>query len=150
MQVQPIQPQTSTARSAGRDARADRPTVLLADGGTDVHAVFGAALEREGYRVIHAFSAAECLRLARMGPVRAALVSVGWCGLLTWHRLHELAAEAAAGGYAIICLTTDPRLGPDSGRLPPGTAAVLTLPCTPEVLAAEVRRAVRERGEMPN
>ena len=148
MYVQPIQPQTSTSRSAGRDTRADRPAVLLADGGTDVHADLESALEREGYRVIHAFSAAECLRLARLGSVRAALVSVGWCGLLTWQRLHELAAEAAAGGFAIICLTTDPRLGTDSGRLPPGTAAVLTLPCTPEVLAAEVRRAVREPGEL--
>lgn len=149
MHIQPIQTRT-TKPAPARDARADRPAILLGDGGTDVHAIFAAALEREGYRVIHAFSAAECLRLARSGGVRAALVSVGWCGLLTWRRLHDLAAEAAAGGFPIVCLTTDPRLAPDAMRLPPGTSAVLTLPCTPAALAAEVRRAVGVRGGQPN
>lgn len=171
MHAQPIHTHTSCARYAGPTARgdapavrggrlaaraekpaagADRPAVLLADGGTDVHAIFGAVLEREGYRVIHAFTPAECLRLARAQPVGAALVSVGWCGLLTWRRLHDLAAAAAADGFAIVCLTTDPRLHPDTRRVPPGTAAVLTLPCTPDALAAEVRRAVGGRGGLPN
>jgi DNA-binding response OmpR family regulator len=148
MHTQPIH--TQPVPFAGRDTRAERPAVLLADGGTDVHAIFSAALEREGYRVLHAFSAAECLRLAHAGGVSAALVSVGWCGLLTWRRLHDLAAEAASGGFSIVCLTTDPRLAPETRRLPPGTLAVLTLPCTPEVLAAEVRRAVGPRDAQPN
>jgi DNA-binding response OmpR family regulator len=170
MHAQPIHTHASCVRSAGPVARAEppavrarlaaraekpaadagRPTVLLADGGTDVHAIFGAVLEREGYRVIHAFTPAECLHLAHVHPVGAALVSVGWCGLLTWRRLHDLAAEAAAGGFAIVCLTTDPRLDPDTRRVPPGTASVLTLPCTPEALAAEVRRAVGVRTGQPN
>lgn len=130
--------------------RADRPAVLLADSGEDVHAIFGAALEREGFRVVHAYSADECLRLAGTRGVRAALVSVGWCGLLTWRRLHALAAAASAGGFPIVCMTTDPRLAPDRGRRPPGAAAVLTLPCRPEDLAAEVRRAIRDVGAQPN
>jgi DNA-binding response OmpR family regulator len=150
MHAQPIHTHTSCARFADRGAGADRPTVLIADGGTDVHAIFGAALEREGYRVLHAFSPAECLRLAGTRSVHAALVSVGWCGLLTWRRLHDLAARAEAGGFAIVCLTTDPRLAPEQLRLPPGASAVLTLPCTPDTLAAEVRRAVRARGASPN
>ncbi|HST62078.1 MAG TPA: hypothetical protein VLK84_25475 [Longimicrobium sp.] len=167
MHAQPIHTHTSCVRAAAPVARArpdaragrvaswaerpapdaGRPAVLLADGGTDVHAIFGAVLEREGFRVIHAFTPAECLHLAHVHPVGAALVSVGWCGLLTWRRLHDLAAEAAAGGFAIVCLTTDPRLDPDTRRVPPGTASVLTLPCTPDALAAEVRRAV---GTQPN
>jgi DNA-binding response OmpR family regulator len=160
MHAQPIHTHTSCVRAAApaaradrpdvraaRPVRADRPAILLADGGTDVHAIFSAALEREGYRVIHAFTPAECLRLAHAGGVSAALVSVGWCGLLTWRRLHDLAAEAEAGGFSIVCLTTDPRLAPEANRVPPGTLAVLTLPCTPAALAAEVRRAV---GTQPN
>lgn len=150
MHAQPIHTHASCSHFAGRGTRADRPAVLLADGGTDVHAIFGAVLEREGYRVIHAFSAAECLRLAHAQPVGAALVSVGWCGLLTWGGLHDLAAEGAARGFAIVCLTTDPRLGPEAHRVPPGTVAVLTLPCTPGALADEVRRAVGLRAGQPN
>lgn len=150
MHAQPIHTHTSCARFGGPGAGADRLTVLLADGGADVHAIFGAALERAGYRVLHAFTPAECLRLARAGGVGAALVSVGWCGLLTWRRLHDLAAEAAARGFPIVCLTTDPRLAPEAHRVPPGTSAVLTLPCTPAALAAEVRRAIRPRGRLPN
>ena len=150
MQPQPIHAQASGSSSAGRGRPRDRPAVLLADGGTDVHAIFSAALEREGYRVIHAFSAAECLRLAHAGGLRVALVSVGWCGLLTWRRLHDLAAEARAGGFAIVCLTTDPRLAPDRLRIPPGASAVLTLPCTPQALADEVRRAANADGGAAN
>lgn len=133
-----------------RDARASRPAVLLADGGEDVHAIFGAALEHAGFRVVHAYSPEECLRLAGSRGVRAALVSVGWCGLLTWRRLHALAAAASAGGYPIVCMTTDPRLAPETRRRPSGAAAVLTLPCRPEVLAAEIRRAIKDGGALPN
>jgi CheY-like chemotaxis protein len=151
MQAQPIiESPTSSPSSIGSDARGGWPAVLLADGGTDAHAILSTALEREGYRVIHAFSAAECLRLAHAGGVRAALVSVGWSGLLTWRRLHDLAAEAAAGGFAVVCLTTDPRHAPDARRLPPGTSAVLALPCTPEALASAVRRAVHTYPDQPN
>jgi DNA-binding response OmpR family regulator len=145
-----IHPLTPIARDAGCDARVDRPVVLIADGDADVHAIFGAALERECFRVIHAYSEAECLRLAGTRPVRAALVSVGWCGLFTWRRLHDLATAAASGGFVIVCLTTDPRLSPHIRRRPPGATMVLMLPCIPTVLAAEVRRAVRDHGRAPN
>lgn len=152
MFVQPIQPQSAGAREGCR-ARSEPSAVLLADGDRDVHAIFGTALEREGFRVIHAFSADECLRVALARRVCAALVSVGGCGLLTWRRLHDLATAGAAAdrGFAIICLTTDPRLSPGMrGRPPHGAAAVLMLPCSPALLAAEVRRAVRDRGVQPN
>jgi DNA-binding response OmpR family regulator len=145
-----IRPHTAPAREPARDVRTDRRAILLADGDPDVHVIYGAVLEHEGFRVLHAFSAAECLRLAATPRMCAALVSVGECGLLTWRRLHELAAAAAAGGFAIVCLTTDPRFSPAARRPPRGASAVLMLPCTPEMLAAEVCRVVLPGGGQPN
>lgn len=149
MHAQPIHTLASCARLAGTAPAPVRPAVLLADGGADVHAIFGAVLEREGFRVIHAHSRAECLRLASR-PLRAALVSVGWCGLLTWRRLHQLADAANRNGFPIICLTTDPRLAGERHGRPPGVSAVLMLPCEPEALAAEVRRAIDDADGQPN
>jgi DNA-binding response OmpR family regulator len=145
-----IHPHTAPAREPARDVRTDRRAVLLADGDPDVHVIYGAVLEHEGFRVLHAFSAAECLRLAGTQRMCAALVSVGECGLLTWRRLHELAAAAAASGFAIVCLTTDPRLSPAARRPPRGASAVLMLPCTPEALAVEVHRVIFPGGGQPN
>lgn len=145
-----IRPHTATARDAGPDARTERRCLLVADGDPDVHVIYGAVLEREGFRVLHAFSDAECLRLARTPRVCAVLVSVGGCGLLDWRRLRELATAAKARGFAIVCLTTDERLSPDVRRPPRGTSAVLMLPCTPEALAAEVCRVVFPAGGQPN
>lgn len=141
---------TATARDAGPDARAERRCLLVADGDPDVHAIYGAVLEREGFRVLHAFSAKECLRLAGTPRMCAALVSVGGCGLLDWRRLHELAAAAAVCGFPIVCLTTDERLAPDVRRPPRGVSAVLMLPCTPEALAVEVRRVAFPGCGQPN
>ena len=145
-----IHPPTALVRNAAPGARTERLCLLLADGDADVHAIYGAVLEREGFRVLHAFSPAECLRMAGTPRVCAALVSVGECGLLTWRGLHALAAAAAARGFAIVCLTTDPRLSPAARRPPRGVSAVLMLPCTPEALAAEVRRVVFPAGGQPN
>jgi DNA-binding response OmpR family regulator len=138
------------ARDQALGARTERRCLLLADEDRDVHAIYGAVLEREGFRVLHAFSPAECLRLAGTPRMCAALVSVGGCGLLTWRVLHELAAAAAAAGFAIVCLTTDPGLSPAARRPPRGVSAVLMLPCSPEVLAAEVRRVLLPGGDKPN
>lgn len=137
-----IHPPAAGALGQASDARAERPCLLLADGDRDVHAIYGAVLEREGFRVLHAYSPAECLQLAGMPRVSAALVTVGGCGLLTWRGLHELAAAAAAAGFVIVCLTTDARLSPAARRPPRGVSMVLMLPCTPEVLAAEVHRVL--------
>jgi DNA-binding response OmpR family regulator len=115
-----------------------------------VHTIYGAVLEHEGFRVLHAFSAAECLRLAGTSRMCAALVSAGGCGLLDWRRLRELAAAAGARGFPIVCLTTDERLSPDVRRPPRGVSAVLMLPCTPDALAAEVRRVVSPGEGQPN
>lgn len=145
-----IHPHTAPAREPARDARADRRIILLADGDPDVHVIYGSVLEHEGFRVLHASSAAECLRLARTPRMCAALVSVGECGLLTWRGLHQLAAAAAASGFAIVCLTTDPGLSPAARRPPRGASAVLMLPCTPELLAAEVCRVIHPGGGQPN
>lgn len=147
MHAQPIHTHSLCVRLLRREAR---QAVLLADGGADLHDIFGAVLKHQGYRVIHAFSAAECLRLAGARPVRAVLVSVGSCGLLTWRGLHLLAARAAEAGFVIVCMTTDPRLSSAMRRRPPGTSSVLMIPCDPEALAAEVRRAVRDHGAPPN
>lgn len=141
-----IHPHTALSR----DLRADRRAVLLADGDPDVHVIYGAVLEHEGFRVLHAFSAAECLRLAATARTCAALVSVGECGLLTWRGLRQLAAAAASGGFAVVCLTTDPRLSPAARRPPCGASAVLMLPCTPELLAAEVCRVIHPGSGQPN
>ncbi|HEX5870268.1 MAG TPA: hypothetical protein VFY65_07635 [Longimicrobium sp.] len=140
---------TPRTRDPERDVRAERLCLLLADCDPDVHAIYGAVLEREGFRVLHAFSAAECLRLAATPRMCAALVSVGGCGLLTWRGLHRLAAASAERGFAIVCLTTDPRLAPSVRRPPRGASAMLMLPCTPEALADEVRRVVSPGGQ-PN
>lgn len=141
---------TPSTRDPERDVRAERLCLLLADGDPDVHAIYGAVLEREGFRVLHAFSAAECLRLAATPRMCAALVSVGGCGLLTWRELRQLATASAARGFALVCLTTDPGLAPSVRRPPRGASAVLMLPCSPEALADEVRRVASPGGGRPN
>lgn len=145
-----IHPSAARTRDRAPDARAERRCLLLADDDRDVHAIYGAVLEREGFRVLHAFSPAECLHLARTPRVCGALVTVGGCGLLTWRGLHELAAAAAGAGFVIVCLTTDPRLSPAARRPPHGVSVVLMLPCTPEVLAAEVHRVLLPGEGRPN
>ncbi len=141
---------TPSTRDPERDVRAERLCLLLADGDADVHAIYGAVLEHEGFRVLHAFSAVECLRLAGTPRMCAVLVSVGGCGLLTWRGLHVLAAAAAARGFAIVCLTTDPGLAPAVRRPPRGASGVLMLPCSPDALAAEVRRVISPDTGRPN
>lgn len=145
-----IHPSAESARAQAPDPRAERRCLLLADEDRDVHAIYGAVLEREGFRVLHAFSPAECLYLARTPRVCAALVSVGGCGLLTWRGLHELAGVAAAAGFVIVCLTTDPRVAPTVRRPPRGVSMVLMLPCPPETLAEQVRQVLVQRGALPN
>jgi CheY-like chemotaxis protein len=145
-----IRPPTALVRNAAPGARTERLCLLLADGDADVHAIYGAVLEREGFQVLHAFSAAECLRLARTPRMCAALVSVGGCGLLSWRLLHGLAASAAARGFVIVCLTTDPRLTPAARRPPRGVSTVLMLPCAPDALTAEVHRVLLPGGSRPN
>lgn len=146
-----IRPPTATAvGNAAPGTRTERLCLLLADGDADVHAIYGPVLEREGFRVLHAFSATECLRLARTPRMCAALVSVGGCGLLSWRLLHGLAASAAARGFVIVCLTTDPRLTPAACRPPRGVSTVLMLPCTPDALTAEVRRVLLPARGRPN
>lgn len=145
-----IHPHTASAGDPGLNARTERLCLLVADGDPDVHAIYGAVLEHEGFRVLHAFSAAECLRLAGTSRMCAVLVSVGGCGLLDWRRLHALAAASAARGFPIVCLTTDERLSPDVRRPPRGVSAVLMLPCTPDALAAEVCRVVFPAAGQPN
>lgn len=150
MQIHFIHPPAASTRDQAPATRAERRCLLLADDDRDVHAIYGTVLEREGFRVLHAFSPAECLRLAGTPRVCAALVTVGGGGLLTWRGLHELAAVAAAAGFVIVCLTTDPRLSPAARRPPRGVSMVLMLPCTPEVLAAEIRRVVVPGGGTVN
>lgn len=145
-----IHPPAASTRVQAPGIRTERRCLLLADVDRDVHAIYGAVLEREGFRVLHAFSPAECLLLAGTPRMCAALVSVGECGLLTWRVLHELAAAAAAAGFAIVCLTTDARLSPPARRPPRGVSAVLMLPCAPELLAAEVRRVLLSGAGPPN
>ena len=128
--------------AAGPSTAGALPRVLLADGDADVHAVYGLYLEHAGYAPVHAYSAEECVRLARSLPLAAAVVTVGHCGLLPWSDYHRLVA-AADGRFAVLCLTTDPRLVPESCRSPLHAAAVLTIPCEPTALVAEIRRAVR-------
>ena len=145
-----IHPPAASVPGQAPSARAERRCLLLADDNRDVHAIYGAVLERKGFRVLHAFSPAECLHLAGTPRMCAALVTVGGCGLLTWRGLHELAARAAAAGFVIVCLTTDPGLAPSVRRPPRGVSLVLMLPCTPEDLAGEIQRVILPGGGLPN
>jgi DNA-binding response OmpR family regulator len=127
-----------------------RTTVLLGDADEDVHVMYGAFLEHHGFAVLHARSVAECLGLARTRRVAAAVVSYGSCGLFHWRSYHELARAGRSAGFALVCLTTDPRLITDSRRHRRCAAAVLMLPCSPEDLAAEVERVAGEARLPPN
>lgn len=127
---------------------ASRPWVLLAAADADAHDVYGPFLEHAGYALIHAYSAGECVRLARSQRFTAAVVSVGRRGLLSWARYCEL-VRAAGGELAILCLTTDPRVA-EAGRLHPRAAAVLMLPCEPHDLVAEVGRALQGQDPRPS
>ena len=142
--------------TAGTHARsphllAGRPaTVLLGDGDEDVHTMYSVQLEHRGYAVIHARSTAECLRIVHSRPVAAVLVSVGEGGLFGWKSYRSLARAARATGFALICFTTDPRLTTDPRRHRRCAAAVIMLPCTPEVVTAEVERAIARVRLPPN
>ena len=133
-----------------RPGAARRAVVLLGDTDEDVHAMYGAFLEHRGFAVLHACSVAECLRLARARGVAAAVVSVGSGGLFRWRPYRELAAAGRSAGFALVCLTTDPRLITGPRRHRRCAAAVLMLPCSPEELAAEVERAAGEARLPPN
>lgn len=136
-------PAATRTRSAPLRLLAAPPeTVLVGDGDEDIHAIYGALLEYRGYVVIHARSAAECLRLVRSRPVSAVVVSVGSHGLFGWKSCHRLTSAARDGGFTLVCLTTDPHLSPGPRRHLPYAAAVLMLPCPPETVAAEIERAV--------
>jgi DNA-binding response OmpR family regulator len=121
-----------------------RPNLLLmADRDRDTHAVYGAFLESRGFALVHAYSPAECVALARSSGCGAVVASVGRRGLLPWDSFHELARSASAAGIPIVCLTTDPYVAAHWRVLVPEAARVLMLPCEPRKLAAALARALR-------
>ena len=123
---------------------AARPGVLLmADGNPDTHAVYGAFLESRGFSLVHAYSPAECIGLARSTGCAAVVASVGRRGLLPWESFHELAGLASGAGFPIVCITTDPYVAAHCQRLAPEAARVLMLPCAPRKLASALSRALR-------
>lgn len=123
--------------------------LLMADGDQDTHAVYGAFLESRGFTLVHAYSPAECIRLARSSGCGAVVASVGRRGLLASDSFGELARLASEAGIPIICITTDPYVASHWKRLMPGAARVLLLPCAPRKLAAALERALRRPAGPP-
>lgn len=138
-------PRAAPHTGAGHPAAAaSRITVVLGDRDEDVHALYGAVLEHRGYGVLHARSVPECLRLVRARRVAAVVVSVGARGLFFWTSYLRLVKAARVERFALVCFTTDPRMTTDGRRHRRCAAAVLMLPCTPEALADEVERVIRD------
>ena len=120
--------------------------LLLADGNPDMHAVYGAFLECQGFVLTHAWSPAECMRMARASGCAGVVASVGRRGLLSMERFGELAALAAGCGFGIVGITTDPYVAMHSRHLAPRSPRVLLLPCPPRRLAAAIAHTLRRAG----
>jgi len=121
----------------------------MADRDQDTHLIYGAFLESLGFALVHAYSPAECIRLARSSGCGAVVASVGRRGLLEWDTFRELARVASAAGIPIVCITTDSYVVTHRQRLAPQAARVLMLPCGPRKLAAALARALRHSAGPP-
>ena len=119
------------------NAEANGATVLLVDDEHRVVRVLALALEREGYRVLTATSAADALRLTESGHVDAVLLDVWMPHVDGWQTLTRLRAGGFDAPVVLMSgfpLDTDPRAR--------DAAAVLAKPFTIAELVSTVGSAV--------
>jgi len=120
--------------------------VLLVDDFTDNRELFAEYLEISGFRVAQAATGEEAVALAKREVPDVVLMDVTLPDIDGWEATRRLKGEPGAAGVPVIMLTGRPRDEAAPEAKAAGCAGLLTKPCLPEDVLAEVQKVLRLRG----
>jgi CheY-like chemotaxis protein len=125
------------------DAESERPAILVIDDDSAARDLLRRTLEREGYRVVHASSGEEGLRLARATAPAAITLDVIMPGMDGWQVLAALKNDPATAAIPVIVLTM---LDNTNIGFTLGATGFMTKPVDRERLGALLRQQVGPDG----
>jgi CheY-like chemotaxis protein len=112
------------------------PVLLIEDDG-DTRALMTEFLGQAGYRVIASDEGRKALELAGVTRPCLVLLDLRTSGMNGWQFLDRRRDEPALANIPVVVVTGQPR------AVPPGVAAVLTKPVSPEDLLRTIQRLTR-------
>ena len=120
-----------------------RPLILIVDDHADARQMYGFALDAAGFRWTDAVSGQDAVTQAHVERPALILMDLTMPRLDGWEAIRQLQADEVTRTIPFLILTGDD--APESRRRAEsvGAAGFLVTPVDPDVLAAEVRRALR-------
>jgi CheY-like chemotaxis protein len=112
------------------------PVLLIEDDG-DTRALMTEFLGQAGYRVIASDEGRKALELAGVTRPCLVLLDLRTSGMNGWQFLDRRRDEPALANIPVVVVTGQPR------AVPPGVAAVLTKPVSPDDLLRTIQRLTR-------
>jgi two-component system, cell cycle response regulator DivK len=138
--------------SKGREPRmSHQPLVMIVEDDDDTLQMYATGLSLAGYNTLQATNAPDAMRAAREARPDVIVTDVGLRGPMDGIELtRELRSDACTGRVGIIVVTgwSGTALVADASGA--GSDAVLTKPCLPDDLVAEVRRVIACRALRPD
>ena len=120
-----------------------RPMVLVVDDDPTAQSLLAKTLDKEGYRVIAAYSGAEALMLARKHKPQAITLDILMPRMDGWTTLKELKADADLRDIPVIMVSN---LSERGLAMPLGAADYMTKPVDKQRLAAILREHCADPG----
>jgi CheY-like chemotaxis protein len=123
--------------------RSPPPRVLIVDDIEDNRRIYAMFLEFSGFVVTSAANGHEALARARALRPDVIVMDLALPGLDGWETTRRLRRDRRTRDIPVIALTGHVLPGAEEEARAAGCDHFLTKPCLPEVLAAEIRRALR-------
>lgn len=120
--------------------------ILVVDDFADVREMYAAYLRFAGFRVDEAVDGDEAIEKTRRLLPDLVLMDLSLPGIDGWEATRLLKQGAATAAIPIVALTGHTREPHVQRAMEAGVDGVLTKPCLPEALLAEVRRHLRGGG----
>ncbi|MCI0570220.1 MAG: response regulator [Myxococcaceae bacterium] len=120
----------------------DAPLVLVVDDYTDAREMFAEFLQGCGYRVEEAGDGAEALEKAFALRPDVILMDLSLPVLDGWEATRQLKRDPRTAGIPIVALTGHSIPGSQGEAARLGCDGIITKPCMPETLLAEVQRVL--------
>jgi two-component system, cell cycle response regulator DivK len=150
MSEPPIAGNAGTSDTAGpADPREEAALVLVVDDVADGREICAEYLAFRGYRVETAADGFEALEKAAALLPDVVLMDLSLPGIDGWEATRRLKADERTRAIRVIALTAHALVSAHDSAMAAGCDAVVTKPCLPKELEAEIRRqlaAARDGG----
>ncbi len=122
------------------------PLVLVVEDHTDAREMYVAGLELAGFRVAEAADGLQAVARAIDLRPTVIVMDLSLPGLDGWAATRQLKSDARTASIPVIALSGHTLSRHIDEARAAGCVAVLVKPCLPDAVAAEVRRALGDRG----